>query len=62
MYEISKETAEPFSWGFGECGKVQDWLSEDLKHHQKFIKAYLHILHALFLNVLLIMHLCTNVK
>ena len=62
MYEISKKTAEPFSWGFIECCKVQDWLSQDLKRHQKFIEAHLHILDALFLNVLLIMHLCTNVK
>ena len=57
MYEISKETAELFSWGLVKPCKFQDF-----KRHQKFMEARLYILDALFLNVLLIMHLCTNIK
>lgn len=62
MYEISKETAELFSWGLVKHCKFQDWLSQDFKRHPEFMEARLYIPDALFLNVLLITHVCTNIK
>lgn len=62
MYEISKETAAVFSGGLVKCCQIRDWLLQDFTRHPKFMVAHLHILDALFLNVLLVLHLCTNIK